>query len=499
MFSLDELDAESLDADRLIDYELAWSSAALESEELLEADWRFRDPEQYLPVDAIHQLLVRPVTNFESALASRLEAVPQYLRGARQKLADQPESIPRVWLESSLVTAREGAGFIRSIPTHPRLAESQNAIPNLPELIRQAATALENFANCIETDLLPLAKGDFACGERRFAQILGFRHFLDINADQLHAFGQELFDETAARLREACNALNGNDDIAALTARLASNHPPAEQLIDTYRENMFAARKYLEEHEIVTLPAREKLVITETPVFLRHEIPFAAYLEPLPNDAEQQAWYYVTPCTDPEQLGQHDYATIAQICVHEAWPGHHLQFVTANLNETARTLPRLLNPSATFYEGWALYSEQMMIEEGFSTSPEQEFIMLRDRLWRALRIMLDVELHCRGLSMEGAVERMHSELGMHHQQAKADLTWYTRAPGVPMGYATGWALINSLRNAQIKTLGEQFNLKSFHDTLLASGSMALPLVIRRQFGDDAWANVESEVFAVEKA
>jgi uncharacterized protein (DUF885 family) len=261
---------------------------------------------------------------------------------------------------------------------------------------------------------------------------------------------------------------------------------------------MRKAHQFLQKHDIVSLPEVQSLAIIDTPVFLRHEIPFAAYHEPQPNDPKQQAWYYVTPCKEPDQLAQHDYASIAQTCVHEAWPGHHLQFVTANMNAAARSLPRLLNPSATLYEGWALYCEQMMQEQGFNQAPELEFVMLKDRLWRALRIMLDVELHCRGLSIEDAAQRMVDELGMHHEQAMADLTWYTRSPGVPMGYATGWAIINSLRDRQQQQQGDNFSLKVFHDALLSGGSMALALVIRRVFGDEAWADVESDVFSIEK-
>ena len=499
IFSLEELDSEVLDADRLVDYELAWSSAGLETEQLLEADWRYRDPERYLPVNAVHQLLVRPVHKFEHAIARRLAGIPQHLRGARQKLGTQAELIPPLWLTSSLQTAREGARFIRTIPQHPRLQECDHAIPELTNLVSNAATALENFANCIESDLLPKAAGDFACGECHFVHILGFRHFLDINAEQLHSFGRELFDETASRLREACMVLNGNDDVASMTAKLADNHPASDQLLDSYREAMQQARGFLQQHALVSMPEVESLAIIDTPVFLRHEIPFAAYHEPQPNDPRQQAWYYVTPCNEAEQLSQHDYASIAQTSVHEAWPGHHLQFVTANMNPIARSLPRLLNPSATLYEGWALYCEQMMLEQGFQPAPEQEFIMLKDRLWRAMRIMLDVELHCRGLSIEDAAQRMVDGLGMHYEQAMADLTWYTRAPGVPMGYATGWAIINCLRDRQKQQLGDDFSLKAFHDALLSGGSMALALVIRRVFGDEAWADVESEVFSVEKA
>ena len=499
MFSLDELDAEVLDADRLIDFELVWSSAALETEQLLEADWRYLDPERYLPVDAIYQLLIRPVNNFEQALAARLASIPQYLRGARQKLGTQSEKIPSLWIQSSLLTAREGARFIRSIPRHPRLSECKQAIPGLANLVSNAAVALENFASCIESDLLPQAAGEFACGEQLFGHILGFQHFLDVNQDKIHAFGEELYEETASRLREACTVLNGNDDVAAMTAKLAENHPPADQLLYHYQQSMQQARTFLQKKDIISLPQTENLSVVDTPVFLRHEIPFAAYHEPLPNDPQQQAWYYVTPCSDPEQLQQHDYASISQTCVHEAWPGHHLQFVTANMNPAACSLPRLLNPSATLYEGWALYCEQMMLEQGFSQTPEQEFIMLKDRLWRAMRIMLDVELHCRGLSLEDAAKRMVEGLGMHHKQAMADLTWYTRSPGVPMGYATGWAIINCLRDRQMALQGKDFSLKSFHDALLSGGSMALALVIRRVFGDEAWSDVESEVFSVEKA
>ena len=113
--------------------------------------------------------------------------------------------------------------------------------------------------------------------------------------------------------------------------------------------------------------------------------------------------------------------------------------------------------------------------------------------------MIDVEMHCRGLTIEDAAKRMVDELGMHHEQAMADLLWYTRSPGVPMGYATGWVLINCLRKQQKQQQGEKFSLKEFHDELLSGGSMALALVIRRVFGDEVWADIESEVFSIEKA
>jgi uncharacterized protein (DUF885 family) len=266
-------------------------------------------------------------------------------------------------------------------------------------------------------------------------------------------------------------------------------------LLPTYRAQMLAAKHFVEEHELVTVPAPQALQVVETPAFMRHRIPFAAYLEPAPNDPAQCGYYYVTPPRDAAELGEHDNPGLMHTCVHEAWPGHHLQFVTANQHPQASSLPRLLNRSATLFEGWALYCEQLMHEQGFLNRPEQRFVLLRDRLWRALRIMLDVELQCRGLGVEQAAQRMQAALGFPHSQALGELAWYTRAPGTPMGYAVGWALILATRQRVQARDAAGFDLRDFHDRLLAPGSIGLPLVLQHAFGPTLWREVRDEVFA----
>jgi uncharacterized protein (DUF885 family) len=255
---------------------------------------------------------------------------------------------------------------------------------------------------------------------------------------------------------------------------------------------MLAARKFVEDNDIVSLPGKEVLKVIETPVFLQHQIPFAAYYEPSPTDPKQQGYYYVTPPKTDDELGEHNIISLKHTCVHEAWPGHHLQFVKANIKPSSSTLPRLTNASATMYEGWALYCEELMHELGFIAEPESRFVLLKDRLWRALRIMIDVGIHTRALSLDDAAKLMQEKLGFSKTQAMADLAWYTHAPGVPMGYATGWSLISYLKKQQ--QAKEKFNLKTFHDTLLSSGSVALPLTIVRGFGLSAWQKTHQSVF-----
>lgn len=491
LLGLNELDRDALDVDARLDLDVIYGAAWLENRFLLEVQPYRVDPGRCLPVEAIYQLTILPVADFQDALVARLAHTPSHLIAARRFLQDKAARIPRQWLDSAISAARHGAAFLRELPAHPKVAA--NPPIGLDGLVGAAGDGLVAFADFLARDIGDRACGDFACGADYFADLLRYRHFLDVGVDELHAFGTALLEETAVALREAASLIVPGGDIAAAAAHVRARHPAAEDVIDVYRTRMRAAREFVRSHNLVTLPAHERLDVIETPLFLRHQIPFAAYSEPTPNDPRQQGYYYVTPPADEAQLQEHNEAGIPLTCVHEAWPGHHLQFVTANGRPAARTLPRLLNPSATLYEGWALYCEQMMCEQGFANEPAQRFLLLKDRLWRALRVVLDIELHTRGLSVDGAADRMTAILGFPRAHALADLAWYTKAPAVPLGYATGAALINALRRTQ----GEQpgFVLKEFHDRLLSVGSIALPLVVRRAFGEEAWQAARRAAFA----
>ena len=489
--SLDELDLTSLSQDQQIDLQLMRSSAVLQLETQAARDWRLTEPARFLPVHAIYQLTVHEQENNADNFRQRLSAIPAYLRGARSWLDMQPETIPHLWLESAANEAEEGAAFFRELKQHPQINSYR-----VSEELEQAAHALEDFANYLDTSLAAKAKGDFACGRKYFDLVLQERHFLNTNADELYLFGERLFAQTEQELKQVCLELQGNDDVAVLTAKIQQNHPAQEKILESYRQQMQAAKEFVTEHDLVSLPGKESLKVIETPVFLRHQIPFAAYYEPSPVDPGQQGYYYVTPAKTPHDLGEHNYTSIRHTCVHEAWPGHHLQFVKANSKPLSSTLPRLINASATLYEGWALYCEQLMHEQGFLDKPESRFILLKDRLWRALRIMIDVGIHTRDMSLDEAASLMQKKLGFSREQAMADLGWYSHAPGVPMSYATGWALINALRE-QLQTQ-QHFNLKTFHDTLLSSGSIPLSLVIVRGFGLSAWQKAHQKVFKGEK-
>ncbi|MFW2373287.1 MAG: DUF885 domain-containing protein [Gammaproteobacteria bacterium] len=490
--ALDELDFEQLSDDQQVDYSILYNSVVIELHELLEHDWRYSRPQDYVPVEAIHQLLTRPVVNLHAAIKHRLQAIPEYLRGARTYISQKPQQIPPSWLDSACKQAEAGARYFRNLMSHPQVLKKFENPARLQPVCDDAAAAMEDFARFLKQDIGPQASGDYACGADFFSALLNDAHFLPVTPDQLHQFGERMFEETRQQMKALAVEMQGHDDVNALLASIRGSHPQAgDSLLSAYRERMKAAYDFVREKQLVSMPENQRLKVLETPEYLRHEIPFAAYEEPTYKDEKQQGYYYVTPVTVDGQLLEHNWTSIDLTCVHEAFPGHHLQFVTANRNPH-NSLPRLINASATLYEGWALYCEDLMQEQGFLDKPEHKLMMLRDRLWRAMRVMLDVELHTRGLSIDEAAQRMCTELGFDQHQARADLSWYSQNPTLPMGYATGWALIRAVRG-QLEGLAG-FDLKTFHDNILSVGSCALAMVIKRCYGEEIWQQALRQVF-----
>jgi len=493
VFALDELNLQELTASQQLDCSILYNAASIELHELMERDWRYLMPQRFLPLEAIHQLINRPVENLHKALKHRLQAIPEYLRGAKSYLSQQPEKIPSTWLEDAIQGASSGAEYFRGLLTNNEVTSQFKNPARLQPICDDAVHAMEDFEKFLINDIRPVANGFFGCGETHFNSLLASWHCLGVDAGQLHAFGERLYRETLHELQQLCEELPGSNEISDQLENIRQQHPQykSDDLIDIYRQRMLAAYKFVCENNLVSVPEAQSLKVVDTPVFLRHEIPFAAYDEPSYKDPQQRGYYYVTPVRSEGHLLEHNWTSIDLTCVHEAFPGHHLQFVTANQNPQ-NSLPRMLNASATLYEGWALYCEQMMLEQGFLDKPEHHFMVLRDRLWRALRVMLDVELHTEDLSIEEAAQRMCDELGFSIDQAKADLNWYSQCPTVPMGYATGWALIEALKEDE--SAKEGFNLQQFHDRLLSVGSCALPLVIRSEFGEECWEKIKQRVF-----
>ena len=478
---LGEISRTELTADETIDYALLEGRLSIQNYEQAKEDYRLKQPDIYSPTEAIYILTVRPTNDLAGNLLSRLNRTPALIQQGITNLNRKDANPPKIWTENAIEGAKGGIIFLDSLPEHPKVQAAAIDPNTLGAAIEKAKSAIADFAIFLERHLLPRSNASYAVGEEHFNLLLKKKHFLEHDAHSLLALGESLFAKTKLELEALADELAPGKGVETAARAIQENHPSSDAILSVYGQAMRAAREFVREKKLVSFPAKEELHVVHTPVFRRHEIPFAAYLSPSPKDPDQVGYYYVTPVSSDDLLREHNYVGLENTSVHESYPGHHLQFSIANCTPTAATLPRLMNESSVFYEGWALYCEQLMQEQGFLKSKEHRFVMLKDRLWRALRIIIDVKTQTGKLSYGEAADLMVRELHFPREQACGDLNWYSQSPSVPMGYALGWSIINRLRDQEQKRLGGKFNLCEFHDKLLSSGSISLPLVEKRHF------------------
>ena len=481
LVELRQIPAGDLDADQKIDYTLLEGKLTIQAYEHAKEDYRLKWPDTYSPIDAIYILTVRATNDLAANLLSRLNRTPALIRQGITNLSRKQANPPKLWTEMALEGAKGAVSFLEKLPNHPKLQSAAVDPRALQAAIDKAKSAVVDFAAFLERDLLARSHGVYAAGLEHYNLLLRKKHFLDHDAQSLLHLGEELFARTKRELTGLASEIAPGKSIEEAAMAIQEKHPSIDEVLSAYQKAMEAAREFVKEKHLVTFPPKEELHVVHTPEFRRHEIPFAAYLSPSPKDPNQVGYYYVTPVGDDDLLREHNWVGLENTSVHESYPGHHLQFSVANSLPAASTLPRLMNESSVFYEGWALYCEQLMQEQGYLKSKEHRFVMLKDRLWRALRIIIDVKTQTGKMSYDEAADLMVRELHFPRAQACGDLNWYSQSPSVPMGYALGWSIINRLRDQEQQRLGGKFILREFHDKLLSAGSISLPLVERRHF------------------
>lgn len=491
-YCLGEFSYDDLATADKIDSGILYAAALIENQRLRGQDWRFSDPARYLPVNSIYQLTIRKVGNFKNALRHRLLAIPARMQQAQTHLLKTPEYVVPLWVEEAIKEGRAGARFFRQLPDCEPVKVAISEDSTIPALIAAAATALDVFVAFLENELGPQAQGKFACGTDMFNNLLRYHHFLETDASALYNFGKQLFEQTEAELKAVTKQIRGDENIAALHASIKADCPRRANVILRYQDEIDAAKQFVKTTDLLSFPETESLLLMEAPGFMIPRIPWSAYLPTTPKEIMSAGRYFVS--LEHDALAGHNNRKIAHTCIHATWPGHHLQFTLALQNQETCTLPRLLHRSSTLSEGWALYSEQLMAEHGYLNRPENQFILLRDRLHQAMRIMIDVDIHTRDMPIERAAIWLREVLGIGQTEAMAEVLWHSRCPTEPMGYATGWALINAAK----KTLGvnqDKKKLKAFHDQLLSQGSIALPLVLQHIFGNAVWEKARNIVFS----
>ncbi len=418
-----------------------------------------------------------PLEQRAEMILKRLQKAPAFLEGAKQTLKNPTPK----FTEIALNQMEGGAAFVGQVL--PQVLGETIYGDDIAKAAETAAQAIVDYGEYAKN----LDPGpDFPVGKDIFDAMLQDIQLLDYDTASLLAFGEEMFDSISAEMTELAEKIEPGAGYKKILDELKNEHPTAENLLDFYREWMDKTHQFTIDKDLVTMPKDEVLEIIETPAFERSTIPYGAYMPPAPFEKEQRGFFYVTPVDDNltdeekrDKLKGHNNRKVIIVALHEGYPGHHLQLSKANVN------PRKIRrqgDSTVFIEGWALYCEEMMREQGFYEDDKTILSQKQDKLWRAARVIVDVSLQTGKMGFDEAVKFMMDNVGLVKINAVAEVNRYAYTPTQPMSYLVGQVEVERIRKRYFAE-NPDASIKEFHDSLLAPGSLPPHLVEREMFGD----------------
>jgi len=375
------------------------------------------------------------------------------------------------------------AGYMKTtVPELFAMVEDEELQAQFAVANTAAADAVQQSADWLE-GLKESATDDYALGEERFLEMLSASQGIDISLADLKAAGQLDLDRNLAALDEACAEFAPDESIKDCVLKMQNSKPPEGAVAGAQRQ-LPGLRKFLEDNQIVTIPGTEEALVAESPPHRRFN---AAYINiPGPFESGLPSVYYIAP-PNPEWSEEDQLAYIPgetdllAISVHEVWPGHFLQYLHSNRVEN--NIGRHFG-TYTFGEGWAHYTEQMMVDAGLGDGdPEVRIGQLLNALLRNVRYMSAIGLHTEGMTIEESQalfeEKAFQDFGNATQQAFRG----TYDPGY-LNYTLGKLMINKLRADWTAGRGGREAWGKYHDQFLSYGSPPIPLIREQMLGDD---------------
>jgi hypothetical protein len=417
-------------------------------------------------VGSVFELVARggKIAGVLPAIESRLAKIPGFLAAGAECLR-RPDPL---WASLACQSCEGAVEFLEGLSGE--LERHSQKPRRTASLVRGAAQAFRDFESTVRR-MRTGPEGGFAIGRERFELLIRENLGLDLSLPEARALGEFQVARQEFLLARAAKKY-GRKTARELIGEAADAWDPGMPLIDAYRRATESVKARLRKAGTATVPDGDTLRVLPVPPFLRHQFPTAAYSGPEPFARRQSAIFWVNDLslleTDPAkkraEVRQHHGLELT--CVHEAWPGHHLQFVVQFRH---RSRLRRLFAHPVFYEGWTMWCEKTAIETGLVETPRAELVQLHDALWRAHRIVVDCGLQDGSLSHAAAARRLCKGVGFTPARARADVNWYTSQPTVPMSYLIGRLEVEKLHERLCVRGG--WPLKKFNDWMLSHGAI----------------------------
>jgi uncharacterized protein (DUF885 family) len=495
---LQRINASTLSEEARYDYLVLLSHARGQLLELQDIRMWQRDPNVYnriasAGVDNILKRNYAPIEQRLNAVLAREREIARLLSEARANL----ETPPRIYTEIAIAQVRGSIDyFSRVVPqmveragggrmSAARKSEFETTNGNV-------LSALNSFSEWLGRDLLPRSTGSFAIGAENYRRKLLYDEMVETPIAQLIAEGIKELRRTQEEMRVLAEEVSAGKGLRAALRALGREHPTADGLVGDTRAELDRIRAFVRTQNILTPPARENLTVAETPEYAR-STSFASMDSPGAFErVATEAYFYVTPPDErlddqrkEEHLSFYNRYSLPIISIHEVYPGHYYQYLALK-RQPSRIRTALA--SASFVEGWAHYSEQMMLDEGFGgNNPKLRLAQLSAALLRLCRYLVGLRLHTEGMTYEQGVEFFMNEGYLERVNAERETRRGTEDPTY-LVYTLGKMQILKLREEYRERMGASFNLGQFHDRLLSYGMPPVKIIRQAMLTDKGGGN-----------
>jgi len=429
------------------------------------------------------------------SLVAREKQMPALLAAAHANL----QNPPRIFTEIAIEQLPDIVSFFEhDVPQAFSDADDAALKAEFSKTNAAVIAALNDYLHWLQTDLLSRSNGDFRIGADAFRKKLEYDEMVDLPLDKLLEIGWADLRRNQEHFKQVAAELEPGKDPRAVLEELGEDHPAPGQLLNSFRATFDSLVSFIHEHHIVTLPSDVRPIVEETPPFMRATTT-ASMDTPGPYETHSTEAYFNVTLPDPSMtpaevdgyMHGFNIGTVISTAVHEAYPGHYVQFLW--LPQAPSKVRKLLGAN-TDVEGWAHYCEQMMLDEGYGqpgagAKDEREAMFLRlgqlqDALLRNARFIVGIEMHTGKMSIEQAEDFFQKE---GYQSKESAVVETKRGAGDPtyLYYTLGKLEIMKLRDDVKKKEGAAFSLEKFHDDFLRQGFPPIKIVREAMLGDDS--------------
>lgn len=432
------------------------------------------------------------------AVVEREKLIPMQLQQARTNLKNPP----KVFTEIALEQIDGIVGFFQIDVPRAFLDADDAALKS--EFVKTNAAvieALKSYGAWMKTDLLPRSNGDYRLGAETFRKELANNEMVDIPLERLLQIALDDLHKNQAEFARVAKEIDPAKTPQQMLAELASIHPAPDKLLSAFHDTFDSLTSFIRTHHIVTIPSEVQPTLEETPPFMRATTQ-ASMDPPGPYETHSTKAYFNVTLPEAgwtkERIAEHmaafNLGTIVSTSVHEAYPGHYVQFLWS---PQVQSKVRKLIGASTNIEGWAHYCEQMMLDEGYGQpglgvkdAREAKLVrlgQLQDALLRNARFVVSLRLHTGvggAMSFEDAVNFFVSD----GYQSRAIGTMETKrgtSDALYLYYTLGKLEIMKLREDVKAKQGAKFNLQQFHDDFMRQGFAPIKLIRKQMLHDDS--------------